>query len=368
MVRAFAVLLALHGAIHLLGVAKAFGLAALPQLVSPISRSMGVVWLVAAALFVAAAIALVVLPRWWWLIAVCAVVASMVAIVAAWSDARAGAVVNVVVLVGSLFGALAHGPGSLLATYDTDVAQRLARQASDAPVTDADLARLPALVQRYLRTVGVVGHPHVRNFRVTISGRIRSGRDASWMPFSSEQHNVVGDAARFFYMNASMFLLPVQGLHRYAGGAASMRVKAAALVPVVDLSGPELTQAETVTLLNDMCIMAPAALVDAPIAWEAIDAHTVRATFTNAGHTIRADLVFDDDGELIDFLSDDRFKASEDGRTLRRARWSTPLAAYRPFGPVRLASRGEGRWHEPGGDYPYLELEITDVQYNLTPR
>ncbi len=368
MVPTFAILLALHGLIHLLGFVKAFRLAELPQLTLPVSRPMGVVWLVAAALFIASAITLVTSPRWWWLIGACAIVVSMAAIVPSWSDAKAGALVNVVVLAGVVFGALAYGPGSLRAAYDREVAERLARAAEAPAITDADLAGLPAQVQRYLRASGGVGQPRVRNFRVRMHGRIRSGPDASWMPFSSEQHNVLGEPARLFYMNASMFLLPVQGLHRYADGDASMRVKAAALVPVVDLSGQEMTRAETVTLFNDMCIMAPATLVDPAIVWEEIDTHTVRATFTNAGHTIHADLVFDDRGELIDFWSDDRFKASPDGRTMTKTRWSTPLSGYRAFGAVRLASRGEGRWHEPGGDYAYLELEIDEVQYNVTPR
>ncbi len=39
--------LALHGLIHAMGFAKAFGLAELPQLVQPISRAMGVAWLLA---------------------------------------------------------------------------------------------------------------------------------------------------------------------------------------------------------------------------------------------------------------------------------------------------------------------------------
>jgi hypothetical protein len=49
-------------------------------------------------------------------------------------------------------------------------------------------------------------------------------------------------------------------------------------------------------------------------------------------------------------------------------RWSTPLHEYRAYGPVRVASRGEGRWHEPGSDYTYIEVTIDDVQYNLTAR
>ena len=45
-----------------------------------------------------------------------------------------------------------------------------------------------------------------------------------------------------------------------------------------------------------------------------------------------------------------------------------PLGPCRAFGPVRLASGGEGRWHEPGGEYAYIELTIDDVKYNLRSR
>ena len=309
MILLFAIVVALHGLVHLLGVAKAFGLADLPQLTQPITPALGVAWLVAAVLFVASAVALVTAPRWWWVMAAGAIVVSMAAIVPSWSDAKAGAAVNTVMLVGVVFGALTYGPGSLRAAYDSEVAQRLASVATRpaSTVTEADLQPLPDRVQRYLRSSGVVGQPHVHSFRVRMHGRIRSGPHAPWMPFSAEQHNVIGDAARLFYMRASMRGLPVQGLHRYADGAASMRVKAAALQPVVDQSGPELTRAETVTLFNDMCIMAPAALVDPAITWEAEEGRTVRAAFANAGHTIRAELVFNERDELVDFRSDDRY-------------------------------------------------------------
>jgi hypothetical protein len=146
-----------------------------------------------------------------------------------------------------------------------------------------------------------------------------------------------------------------------------MRVKAAVLLPLVDVSGPDMTRAETVTLFNDMCVVAPATLVDGAITWTEIDAYTVRAAFTNAGHTVRAELTFNSAGELTNFRSDDRLKLSSDGRSMTPARWSTPVGDYRAFGPARLASRGEARWHEPGGEYAYIEIELDDVQYNVQP-
>ena len=129
-----------------------------------------------------------------------------------------------------------------------------------------------------------------------------------------------------------------------------------------------MTRAETVTLFNDMCVMAPATLLDPKIEWQPVNDMTVRATFTNASHTIHAELSFNEAGELTDFSSHDRGKASADGKTLTQAIWSTPVQRYRAFGHVRLASAGAGRWHEAGGAYNYIEVEFDDVRYNLTAK
>src|SRR5690242_2153275 len=96
---AFAIVLVVHGLIHLLGFAKAFGLAELPQLTQPIAPWSGVLWLVAAVLFVAATAGLFVWPRWWWAIGACAIVVSMFVIVPSWPDAKFGAIANLIALI-----------------------------------------------------------------------------------------------------------------------------------------------------------------------------------------------------------------------------------------------------------------------------
>jgi hypothetical protein len=365
---AFASVLVVHGLIHMLGVAKAFGWAELPQLSQPVSPMFGAVWLLAGLLFVAAAVALPLWPRWWWAIGACAVLISMVLVVHFWSDAGFGVVGNVVVLIGVIFGFLAQGPMSLRAAYEDDVDRALIRVEKAEPIQLADLAHLPTPVRRYLRAAGVVGLPRVRNFYARVHGRIRSSRDARWMPLSAEQYNFVDDPTRLFYLNASMFMVPVQGYHRYAGSSATMKVKAAALVSVADVSGPEMNEGETVTMFNDMCVMAPATLINPAVQWEPIDDRSARATFTNAGHTIRAELSFNEAGELTHFCSGDRYQTSPDGRTMTKLRWSTPLRAYRQFGPVRLASGGTAQWHDASGEFGYIELTFDEVRYNLRSR
>lgn len=362
----FAAFLVLHGLIHLMGFAKAYGLAELPQLRLPISPQAGAAWLVAAVLFVVSGVSVYATPRWWWAVGACALIVSTAVIWSSWADAKAGAVANVVVLLGVVVGAAMNGPTSLRAQYDRDVAAAAVTRIQAVPiVTEADLAPLPAPVQRYLRLVGVVGHERVWSFRARMRGRIRSGPDAAWMPLEAEQHNFIDESARHFYMTASMLLVPLDGYHRFVGSEASMLVKALGLIPVARSAGPEMAQAETVTVFNDMCMMAPATLIDPAITWETVDAHTVRATFTRGANVARADLVFNDQGELVNFVSDDRRRASADGRTMTPLRWSTPLSGYRSYGAFRLMGRGEARWHEADGDYAYIELDIEDVAYNV---
>lgn len=365
---AFVILVVIHALIHLLGAAKAFGWADLPQLSQAISPLVGLLWLVAALLFGLTAVSYFAWSRWWWAIAALAIVASTIVISQSWTDAKVGALANVIIAVGAVFGFLSQGPLSLRAQYDADVAGRLASVHAPGSITEADLADLPALVQGHLRRAGVVGSARINNYKVTMHGRIRSGPSSRWMPFEVEQINFVDPPARMFYMNASMFAVPIQGFHRYADESASMKVKAAALVTVAAESGREMTTSETVTLFNDMCLLAPATLIDRRIAWEPIDARTVRGRFTNAGITIAADLIFDEDGRLVDFISDDRYQSATDGSGMRKVRWSTPVGGYRTFGSTQAMGAGSARWHEPGGEYSYIEVTVDDVRHNVRSR
>lgn len=360
----FVALLVLHGLIHFMGPAKAFGLAELPQLSQPVSRAAGIGWLLAGVALLATAGALAVASRWWWLLGLVAVGLSQAMIMTAWSDAKVGTAANVIVLAAVLYGFASEGPMSFRAAYARDVGTRLATSVHPKPLTHADLNALPEAAQRYLLMTGAVGQPRVHHFRAVWRGRIRGSPDEPWMEFTAEQHDFVDEPARFFLMRAKRGGLPVHVYHAYhAPDVATMRVRLLGLFPMVDASGPVMRQAETVTIFNDLCLFAPGALVDPRIRWEEIDAHTVRAHYTVGPTTISAVLVFNDAGELVDWLSDDRL-ASSDGGVLERRRWSTPVSDYRRYGALRLPRRGEARWHTAASDYAYIELELVEHEIN----
>lgn len=364
---AVAALVVVHGLLHLLGAARGLGWADVTQLRDPIGTRMGAAWLAAAVLVVAAGVLLAFAIRWWWALGAVALLVSQTVIFTSWGDAKVGTVANVILLAAIVHGYASQGPTSARAEYNHRVETALTGVPAGPVVTEADLAHLPAPVADYVRQSGALGRPGVTSFEARFHGRIRSGASAAWMSYTGEQVNTYGPRpTRLFFMDATMFGLPVDVLHAYVGPSATMRVKALSLLPLVNAAGPEMDRGETVTMFNDLCLLAPAALVSAPITWETHDDHRVRGTFTNGTHTVSADLIFNENHELVDFVSRDRLRASRDGKSFIPQRWSTPVRDYRTIDSRRVFTHGEARWHapDPEGEFVYLEFTVDELAYN----
>ena len=360
---AFAVFILLHGLIHLLGPAKAFGWADVSQLSAPISLAAGLLWLAAAVLLVAAATGLLLRAPWWWYSALPGVLLSQGLIVTAWGDAKFGTLANVIIAIPLLVAALDARPSSFRSRFEHDRNALLAGATlAAALVTEADLAPLPPLMQAYLRRMGAVGRAHVRNLRVTFQAQMRSSATAPWMQATATQYEFFDRPARLFHMNASRAGMPLDVFHRYVDGAATFQVRIAGLIPMVDKRGAEITNDETVTLMNDVLVMAPAAVLDLPFTFETIGKRSLRATFHNAGFTVSAVLTFDDAGDLVGFASTDRAHGREGGA----ATWSTPISGYRQVDGIRIGALGDANWIEPSGEWTYGRFEITSIAYNVT--
>jgi hypothetical protein len=371
MIRAGATLIALgftaHGLIHAVGFARALGWApagpANPAVAS-VSRLLGLGWLTAAALLTTTAALSLAAPRWWWAVALPSLVVSQLLIASSWSEAKWGTLVNLLLLLPVALALIERSSLSQATSFRQEVARHFTAAPTTTLIKEGDLAALPPPVQRYLRFVRVVGKPRVQNFHVVFRGQMRPSPSAPWMDIAAEQYSFIPTRARLFFLRAARFGVPFDALHMYMGASATMQVKVASLLRVVDARGPKMDQSETVTMLNDLFLLAPAALIDTPIVWRTIDDHTVLAAFSNAGHTVSATVSFGADGALTNFSSDDRYQ-SADGKTYHLYRWSTPVTGYRDFHGYRIAVAGEAIWHEPQGPLPYARFEITTLDYNV---
>lgn len=228
---------------------------------------------------------------------------------------------------------------------------------------EADIHHLPVIVQEYIRFTGSVGRLKIYNYRVEFKGGIRGKPDEAFMPLTSVQYNFVEPPARLFYIEAKKMGIPAFGLHLYEDQQATFRIRVAGLVEVVNARGVKMDQGETVTLFNDMCVMAPATLISKNIQWETVDSLTVRARYTNGSITIGATLFFRESGELVNFVSNDRYET--DGKVYNNYPWKTPITEYKEINGYRLPSKAKLIYQYPNEDFCYGEFELVDIAYNV---
>jgi hypothetical protein len=290
--------------------------------------------------------------------ALAAIVISQTVIITSWPDAKFGTIANLVLFV---IVVLNWGNYHFEHGFKKDAAVSLHRT-SALPITvvaEADLLPLPQPVQRYLKYVGVLNHPKLKNAHIIFEGQMRD-KGKAFFSFTSSQYNFFDSPARLFFMKAKMFGIIVPGYHRYRDAKATMNIRLFGLFPLIKKSGPQMDTAETVTLFNDMCLLAPAALIDANIKWQLIDDNTVKAMFTNKGISISATLYFNSKGQLINFISNDRIAVSE----MKSYPFSTPVHAYKNINGFNLMSEADAVWHYPDGEFTYGRFRLKDIKYN----
>jgi len=256
--------------------------------------------------------------------------------------------------------------GSLKARFRHATATEFSAQplrAAAAPLTRDDLAGLPDCVQRYVQRSGAVGRARPQNMRVSFDARMYRKPGQAPMRARAVQYTFFARPARLFLMDARMLGLPVRALHVYRDASATFTVRVASAFTMVDLSGDHISAAETVTVLNDLCLMAPGALVDDRLAWTSSDDRTATVTFTNGSRQVSATLVFSDDDDLVDFWSDDRPDSSGGGFVPMR--WSTPVSDYQDLDGRHILRNGSAVYHRADGPFTYGEFTLRSIGYDV---
>ena len=192
------------------------------------------------------------------------------------------------------------------------------------PVTAADLANLPLIVQRYLGFMGVVGRRPTWSFAAHLTGRFRRSEHEAWMPAEAWQYNSSLEVARLFQMKLKFAgRLPMTGWDTYRLGRGRMLGKLLGVVTVADGSGAAFDIGELTTYLNDVVLLAPGMLLRLPTTWAELGAHAFRVSLTDEGRTVSADVTVNADGQPTEFTTMDRFMDQPGGPV--RMRWSTPV-------------------------------------------
>jgi len=365
---ATALLLVVHGLIHIPGFMERFELADVPQLAGEtlltlpeaLSGVAGALWLVACLLLVSAALMLVLRQRTWWFVAVVGIVVSQLLVIYAWPDAKVGTIPNVLL---SFAVVVAWADSRFQRETDKQVRSFLAPVRSVPPVaiTAENLDALPVPVRRWMEASGAVGGPIPRSVRLKQRGLLRTSPGQAYMPTEAHQYFRVDEPGFVWRVRVRMMrLIPIAGRDSYVGGRGRMLIKVASLIPVANAADDKIDQGELVRFLSEI-VWFPAASLSPFIRWESMDDNSARATMTYRGVSCSAVFSFDERGRFIR-LSADRYMGA--GPSAKLERWATSATDWGDFGGCLIPIKGGVTWKLDGGGFTYYRWEITEVEYD----
>ncbi len=238
-------------------------------------------------------------------------------------------------------------------------------QAQHGLITDAQVLCLPEPMQRYLSYTQVIGKELIRTVRLTQQGVMRQQPDQKWMPLVAEQYFTTKPPAFLWHCTMRPFpFVWISATDRFTGGHGSMVIKLLSFITVGNARGPEMDQSELQRYLAEL-VWYPTAWLSDAIEWQAIDAHSVKATFCEPGVTASAVLHVNEQGQLTQ-LTADRYK-EEHGHYLL-VPWSGQCNEYQEVEGMRIPTRIEITWHLASGDFSWFRCKITEIEYNQSGR
>lgn len=365
----FSFIVFIHGFIHLLGFLNGWKLAEIKEftgktlfpLTAGLSKAAGALWLSACLLFAVSAFSFLMKHDWWWITAAIAIVISQVLIVIFWQDAKFGTIANIIILIMTIVG---YGTWSFNNMVSRELPSLLpGSQVSAETVTEEKLSALPPVVEKWMRRSNVVGKSLIQTVFLKQTGQMRTSPEGSWMPFSAEQFFRV-DKPGFLWkvdVNANPFMF-MAGRDKYENGSGHMMIKVMSLVPVVDVKGKEIDQGTMLRFLAE-ATWFPTFALSSYIKWEQLNSLSARATMNYRGVEASGIYKFNSEGDLTGFEAM-RYYYRNEGSTLEKWVITIDPDGYKEFQGIRVAAKSSVTWKLKEGDYKWLNVEVTEMEYN----
>lgn len=354
--------IALHGIIHVFGFLKAYDLFHFKGISQPVSKPLGILWLISCILFGSTLFLLMKDYRLWWVFGIIAIVLSQVLIFLFWQDTKFGSIPNVLILVPCIVG-------FFQATFSNKIVEE--RQAMLSSVTihqsssqQKSINTLPIPVQKWLRKSGIDEKAQIKKVYLTQDIKMKlKPEQKNWNTGQAEQYFTIYPPGFNWSVDLNMnALLSIQGRDRFENGIGEMLMKIVSIFSVVDVKDNEkINQAALQRYLAEI-IWFPSAALSPHIKWETLDDHTAKATFHYKNIKGSGVFHFNEQGDFKRFTAK-RYKDTDD--TAKKHEWIAEATEWNTINGVRVPTKLSVTWKLAQKDWTWLELEITELKYTI---
>lgn len=358
---AFLIIVLLHGIIHSLGFFKGFQLKEIKELSLPISKTMGLIWLIATVLFVLYGALYFANNKYAWLIGFFAVVVSQFLIILYWKDAKFGTIPNVIILVVALV-AYGHFNFQNLVHSETTLILEKSDAKKESILSKEDIKDLPIPVQKWLNRCGAVGKAKINVGKVIQKAELKmKPEQKDWLSAKAIQYTTIDVPAFLWSVDVGMNrFIGFQGRDKFVDGKGEMLIKVNSLINVVNEKGDKLDEGTMQRYLGEM-VWFPSLAISPYVSWKDINDTTATATMEFKGTKASGTFYFSKEGDFLKY-SAMRFIGNE--KEAKRHEWILLVDEYKTFEGIKVPSKMNATWKLQDEDWTWLKLEIVDIKYN----
>ena len=229
-----------------------------------------------------------------------------------------------------------------------------------------ELEGLPAPVKRYFETVLKNGQPIITAATVQHSGTFNIGETSdNWKPFTSTQRVITRRPGFDWDARVTMFPGVAAHIHdAYIAGSGLLKVAIFGLIPVADLPvSADLSKGEFMRFCVEAVWYPTALLPSQGVVWQAVEAQSAIATFTDGGITVTLLFRFSANGLIDTVRAESRGRLV--GSTMTFAPWQGRFSNYAERGGLLVPLESEVAWMLPDGAKTYYRSKMTHVKFDF---
>lgn len=359
---ALTILIGIHGIIHLFGFLKAFGLSEFNAISQPISKPFGLIWLLTFALFAISTVLLIVQSNYWWIIGFVGVIISQILIITYWNDAKFGTILNLIILVSTI---IAYSTFS----FKKNIINETTKMFENADTTNKKvlsermISDLPTIVHKWLLNSGTIGKEPIYNVYLEQALQmLMKPEQKDWSNAKAKQYFTIEPPAFNWSVNLKMNpLLDMVGRDKFENGQGEMTIKMFSLFSIANAKNNEKVNQATLQRYLAEIVWFPSSALSPYIAWETIDEHLAKATMEYNGTKGSGVFHFDENGNFKKFVAL-RYKDAND---VKPTEWTVTATKTEERNGIKIPVELKADWKLENGNWTWLKLKITNIQYNL---
>lgn len=355
------ILTAIHGIIHLFGFLKAFGVVEFNSITHPISRTFGLIWLLAFLLFAITIVFILYYFKYWWAIGIVAIIISQFLIFNYWSDAKFGTIANVIIIGATIIAFSTFRFNNKVREEREHILEN-SKHIDQKIVTQEAILRLPLVVQKWLACSGVIGKKTILNVRLTQDLQLKMKEDQKvWNFAKADQYFTTQPPAFNWKIDMRMnSIINVVGRDKFENGSGEMSIRMFSLIPIANTKNNEKVNEASLQRYLAEIVWFPTAALSPYIKWEPIDDNSTKAVMNYQGTEGAGIFHFDNKGEFIKFTAK-RFKDIKDNE---RKLWTVNAIETQERNGIKIPVECEAKWKLGNKDWTWLKLKITNIEYN----